>query len=562
MGVRPTVTTLAELLGGEAAPARAVPESLARSAVGGVCLDSRLLEAGDLYLAVTGASTHGLRHAADALGRGAVAVAFDPADVAADDALGDLHDALAADGAPLVEVPGLAERAPGIAARFHGHPDRALTLVAVTGTDGKTSVCRFVAAALEALGTPCGYVGTIGWGRGDALEPTALTTPDAVTLQRLLAALRDGGARAVALEASSHALAGGRLDALAIDVAVLTNLGRDHLDFHGDVDAYRRAKARLFGFPGLRAVVVNGDDPFGRDLATGEGLVRGGSGDAANDPGSEGSASGDGPLRFVYGVDDRSDDGAGRGGAEITVSDLAVSDRAASDVGAAADDVVRIVARDVRATADGLAFTLVDGDARLAVDSPLLGRFNVANLLACHGTARALGHAAKPVAAALGTLRAPAGRMERFSAEARPVVVVDYAHTPQALTAAIAATRAHCAGALWVVFGCGGDRDRGKRAPMGRAAEAADHVVVTDDNPRGEASADIIRMVLAGMASPARATVVPDRRGAIAHAIRSAAADDVVLVAGKGHEDYQIVGDTRLSLSDRAAVGELLAEAC
>jgi len=549
------VITLAELLGDDVdAPPAA---GLGARVPGGVCLDSRLLEAGDLYLAVGGASTHGFRFAADALERGAVAVAVDPADVARfDGALAETYRGLVASGAPLVEVADLARRAPFLAARFHAHPDRALTLVAVTGTDGKTSVCRFVATALEALGTPCGYIGTIGWGRGDALASTALTTPDAVTLPRMLAALRDGGARAVALEASSHALAARRLDALALDVAVLTNLGRDHLDFHGDIASYRDAKARLFDFASLSAIVVNGDDPFGRDLAANDTSPLDATPDAAS-----GTAA---PARVLYTVQAETREVDGRRDATDRVTGDTGGDGTVDVSGAvgAGADVVRVHASDIRATADGLAFMLVDGDCRVRVESPLMGRFNVANLLACHGALRALGHAPERAAAVLGTIRPPAGRMERFAASGRPTVVVDYAHTPQALAAAIAAARAHCTGALWVVFGCGGDRDPGKRAPMGRAAESADHVVVTDDNPRGEASADIIAMVLDGMREPARATVVPGRRDAIAHAVRGAASDDVVLVAGKGHEDYQIVGDTRLALSDRVCVDELLAEAC
>ena len=544
--------TLAELLapsadadgqgsapGDRAAGGAPVPAGLASSRIGDVCLDSRLVEPGALYLAVGGGSTHGLLHAAEALARGAVAVALDPADlVRGADRSGDAarlvrvteaHAALRAAGAPLVEVGDLAARAPLLAARLHAHPDRALTLVAVTGTDGKTSVCRFVAAALEALGTPCGYVGTLGWGRGDALERTALTTPDAVSLQGILARLRDGGARAVALEASSHALATGRLDALALDVAVLTNLGRDHLDYHGDVASYARAKARLFDFPTLAAVVLNGDDDFGRELATAR--------ERAGAP----------STRVLYSVE------------EATAS--AGGEREPATPDAPAPHVVRAVARDVTASARGLAFTLVDGAHRARVESPLSGRFNVANLLACHGVLRALGHAPEAAAATLGRLRPVAGRMERFVAASRPTVLVDFAHTPQALAAAIDAAREHCTGALWVVFGCGGDRDRGKRAPMGRAAEAADHVVVTDDNPRTERSADIIAEVLEGMRERERATVIPDRRAAIAHAVRAAADGDVVLVAGKGHEDYQIVGDTRLAFSDRVCVGELLAEA-
>ena len=501
------------------------------TAIGGVCLDSRDVEPGDLYVAIGGATTHGIRHALDAVRRGALAVAIDPVDIASfgPEAAAAL-EALLEQRVPVVEVPALASRAPDIASRFHGYPDRALTLVAVTGTDGKTSVCRFVADALSTLGAPCGYIGTLGWGMGDSLDETALTTPDALALRRMLAALRREGARAVALEASSHALATERLAGLDIDVAVLTNLGRDHLDFHGDVDAYRAAKARLFDWPSLSAVVLNGRDAFGLELAA------------------------------------RLADGRPEVERTVYLAPANESDGPDAEAEPAPSPVRQIAARDVRTEAGGLSFTLVDGEETRHVASSLAGRFNVDNLLACHGVLRSLGYETAAAAGALARLAPVAGRMERFTAAAesgsRPTVIVDYAHTPQALAAALAAARDHCAGELWVVFGCGGDRDRGKRAPMGRAAEAADRIVVTDDNPRREASADIIEAVLGGMHDRHRAEVVPDRAGAIAHAVRAAGEGDVVLVAGKGHEDYQIIGERRLALSDRVCVHELLAEAC
>lgn len=496
-----TSMTLGELF----ASIAAVDPLLASIEITGVQLDSRAIREGDLYLALRGATTHGILHAADAVQRGARAVAVD----ATDDV--DLI-AQVADGTPLIKVPDLARRAGPLAGRLHGHPDRTMCLLAVTGTDGKTSVCRFIAAALESLGTRCGYIGTLGWGLGDSLESTALTTPDATALVTMLATLREQGAQAVALEASSHGLATGRLDGLDLDVGVLTNFGRDHLDYHGDLENYRRAKAALFEWPTLTAAVLNGNDALGRALD-----------DSLQSRRPE-------VERYVFRRE--------------------------------ADETSRIAAESVQATPRGLSFMLVDGDTRRAVDSALIGRFNVDNLLACHGALRALGHSPEEAAGALAGLKPVAGRMERFAAEDRPTVIVDYAHTPQALSAAIDAARAHCAGVLWVVFGCGGDRDRGKRAPMGKAAEAADRIVVTDDNPRRETSADIIAAVLQGMEAPGQATVIADRASAIAHAVRCASADDLVLIAGKGHEDYQIVGDQRLAFSDRDCVDALLAEAC
>jgi len=539
-GKKPTGMTLRELLAADersgAVPAQddvtegdhETATAVAGITVTGLQLDSRRVEPGDLYLALRGAQTHGLHFAANAIDRGAVAVAIDADDSSSMDAamLATL-EALRAQGFPVVDVPALASRSASLATRLHGHPDRLLTLVAVTGTDGKTSVCRFIADALERLGTPCGYIGTLGWGRGDDLSATQLTTPDAPALIGMLAALRDRGAVAVALEASSHGLATGRLDRLDLDVAVLTNLGRDHLDFHGDEASYRRAKARLFAWPSLSSVVLNGDDGFGRELA--DEL-------AENRPEL---------AQFVYRL------AAGTPAPVDTT--IGRADAATRRTG--------ILAADVQPTSRGLSFTLIDDGVHHRLESPLVGRFNVDNLLACHGVLRALDVASTEAANVLVTLKPVPGRMERFTADERPTVVVDYAHTPQALVAALGAAREHCKGELWVVFGCGGDRDRGKRAPMGRAAERADRIVVTDDNPRSEASADIIAEVLAGMRDPALATVIADRASAIAHAVAAARAEDVVLIAGKGHEDYQIVGDQHLLLSDRHCVTALLAEA-
>ncbi len=481
-------------------------EDVAGLRVTGLSLDSRTVRPGDLYLALPGRATHGLVHAGDAVRRGAVAIATVPGAL-------DAHpDARGA--APLVEIDGLAALAGPLARAFHDAPDTAMKLVAVTGTDGKTSVCRFVAEALAALGGPAGYIGTIGWGlvtgseRTDRLEDTALTTPDAVELVRMLAALRDAGARTVALEASSHGIAEGRLDGTSLDVAVLTNLGRDHLDYHGTVEAYAAAKARLFDMPGLSAAVLNADDALGRDVAA--------------------------ALRT-------------RGAAAPAVTSFSAR-------GGPAD----VRASDIVQDASGLAFTLGDGAARLTVHSTLLGRFNVENLLACHAVLRALGHGAERAAAALGELRPVPGRMQRVAVEADdragPTGIVDFAHTPGALAAAIAATRAHCQGRLHVVFGCGGDRDPGKRAPMARAAEAADSVIVTDDNPRTERPEAIVADIVAGLSRPDAARVVHDRARAIELAVAAADDTDVVLVAGKGHESYQVVGTERRDFDDREAL--------
>lgn len=501
--------TLATLLEGMS------DDELPAIAVQGVCLDSRLVEPGDLYLAVAGASTHGLRFAQAAVDAGAVAVAYSPEALQAHSAF---VESLQDTALPLLAIDALESRCATIATRFYESPDHSLTLIAVTGTDGKTSVCRFIAQALSDCDQPCGYIGTLGWGMGDALHSTELTTPDAVTLRRMLAALRDQGATAVALEASSHGLAEGRLDGLALDIAVLTNLGRDHLDYHKTLEAYRDAKARLFAWPGLTAMVVNGCDAFGQQLLT----------------------SAPGLQKFAY---------------------YSLADGKACDPATEASEAVRVLADDVVANDNGLQFVLREGTHSGDVSSPLLGRFNVDNLLACYASLRACGVAANQARHSLRAVAPVAGRMERFGRQGGTTVVVDFSHTPQALAVAIDAARVHCKGQLWVVFGCGGDRDPGKRAPMAAAAEAADHVILTDDNPRTERSENIINDALKGFRHPEAVTVIADRALAIDHAISHAATNDLVLIAGKGHENYQIIGSTRHPFSDRVEVQAALERA-
>ncbi|MBX2837017.1 MAG: UDP-N-acetylmuramoyl-L-alanyl-D-glutamate--2,6-diaminopimelate ligase [Gammaproteobacteria bacterium] len=475
----------------------------------GVCLDSRLVQSGDLYLCISGYSTHGLEFVEQALANGAVAVATDSGSLQKHPYAADL---LSRHQIPTVEVPDLKQSVGALAARFYDDPSRCLSVVAVTGTDGKTSVCRFVADALVELNVSCGYIGTLGWGVTNALKPSALTTPDAVSLQRMLASMVDEGVHVVALEASSHGIAEGRLDAVHVEIAVLTNLGRDHLDYHGSVEAYAAAKLKLFQKANLGCAVVNINDSLGQRIAVGD-----------------------------CGID-----------ATVRRVTFSTDDSVAANV----------MARNIQLNAAGIAFDLVDDTHTQAVQSQLMGRFNVDNLLACHAVLTVLGQAANDAIRAVEQVSPVLGRMETFTGDVRPLVVVDYAHTPQALGAALRAVKEHCSGQLWVVFGCGGDRDPGKRASMGSVAEIADNVVVTDDNPRTEQPAHIRAQIIAGMSEPDRAIEIGDRHQAIRHAIDNAQAQDLILVAGKGHEDYQIVGEQRLIFSDRIAVQELLEEAC
>ncbi|MFT4045507.1 MAG: UDP-N-acetylmuramoyl-L-alanyl-D-glutamate--2,6-diaminopimelate ligase [Solimonas sp.] len=470
--------------------------------VTGVEIDSRRVAAGDLFLACRGsAATHGLAHLEQALRRGAAAVAWEPTRGYGEPDI----------GIPQIAVPDLALRAGEIAARFHGHPSEHLYCVGVTGTDGKTSTAYLIAQALDALNHPCAYIGTIGLGRVGRLEKNTHTTPDPVTLQQWLARLRDDGVRACAMEVSSHALDQQRVAGVCLRTAVLTNVTRDHLDYHGTVENYAAAKHRLFEREALASAVLNRDDAYGARWA---------------------DELGERVQVIRYGIGGGTPAGA------------------------------YLIARDLQLSVAGLAFTVDShfGSARLV--SRLLGRFNVHNLLAALGALIAHDMPLANAVEALEKARTVPGRIEGFRGpRVRPLVVVDYAHTPEALRQVLAAVRAHATGRLHVVFGCGGDRDRGKRPLMGAAAvELADRVTVTDDNPRSEAPEAIVNDILAGLSASGRAAtqVIHDRAEAIRSAVAGAAGDDVVVIAGKGHEDYQIYGSEVRAFSDRTFVAELV----
>jgi UDP-N-acetylmuramoyl-L-alanyl-D-glutamate--2,6-diaminopimelate ligase len=384
-----------------------------------------------------------------------------------------------------------------IAARFHGDPSAAMTVVGVTGTSGKTSTVQLLAQAFTQLGKRAATIGTLGAGLHGALRTGDRTTPDVIRVHGLMAGFRDAGATHVAMEVSSHALDQHRVDGIRFDVAVFTNLTRDHLDYHGTMEAYGAAKAKLFAWPGLRAAVINVDDAFGRELAT-------------------------------------------RVPAGVRVIRCGI-DNADADVRAG----------DVRTHPDGIDFHLATPWGEAEVHSALLGRFNVANLLAVAGVLGALDVPFAKIHDALQALQPINGRMNRLGGGALPLVVVDYSHKPDALEQVLAALRAHCDGQLICVFGCGGERDAGKRPIMGAIAERmADSVIVTDDNPRGEDGDAIVAQIVAGMRAPERATVMRDRARAIDMAIAQAHAGDVVLIAGKGHETYQEIGGAKHPFDD------------
>ena len=405
-----------------------------------------------------------------------------------------------------IAVAGLRDRLGAMADTFHDRPSARMTTIGVTGTSGKTSTVQLLAQALELNGVRAGTIGTLGAGPYGRPRPTGFTTPLVLTTHALLAELRDEQVDAVAMEVSSHALDQGRVDGVHFAVAVFTNLSRDHLDYHPDMAHYGATKARLFAMPGLRAAVVNLDDAFGRELV-------------ATLPAS---------LRLVG--------TSARGAAEAAVR--------ASDV--ALDEA-------------GLSFTLHLAGGEYPVASSLLGRFNVDNLLAVAGVMLALGHDHRGIASTLGRLQPIPGRMNRFGGGERPLVVVDYSHKPDPLEQALQSLRGHLRGRLVCVFGCGGERDAGKRAEMAAIAERlADEVVITDDNPRGEDGDAIVAGIMEGFARPDRVLVERDRRAAITGAIARARAGDIVLVAGKGHEDYQEVAGVKHPFDDTVVAREAL----
>ncbi len=468
--------------------------------VADLTLDSRQVRPGAAFLACRGRSHHGLDFARAAVDAGARAVLWEPAP--------GVHAPQLPASVLVVAVPELSAQAGFIADRFFGAPSARLAVTGITGTNGKTTCAWLLAEALNASGRPCAYLGTLGLGVAGHVVAGTHTTPDAVSLHRQLAQLRDEGALAVAMEVSSHALDQHRCAGVRFHVAVFTNLSRDHLDYHGDLKNYAAAKSRLFEWPTLSARVINVDDPLGLELAA--------------------RAPADSPLIVT---------------------------------GRRTDPAERVPgARYIRALRSahqpqGLEIALDTSWGKALLRSPLIGDFNVDNLLTVLGVLLANGMALEAACSALAQCQAPPGRMQVVGGGALPLGIVDYAHTPDALDSALRAARAHCAGRLLCVFGCGGDRDRGKRPQMGQVAETlADELYVTDDNPRGENPQRIVAEILGGLRHPELAHVEHDRAAAIAGAISAASAGDVVLVAGKGHEDYQLIGDRRRAFSDLAQV--------
>ncbi len=461
-----------------------------------ITLDSRAVTSGCLFVALKGTQQHGLTYAKVAQAQGAVAVIWESDEIVSIENL----------TIPLFEIAGLRDHLGLIADRFYGSPSQSLSVVGITGTDGKTSVSHFIAQALE----QCAVIGTLGVGTLDNLQKATHTTPDVLHVHQHLQEMKNQGVEAIAMEVSSHALDQGRVANVAFDVAVLTNLSRDHLDYHKTIEAYADAKEKLFHWDGLKAVVLNLDDAFGYKLSTRTKNVIGyGIGKVENYP--EGS----------------------------------------------------LVAENAKLTSQGVSAQVHYGNEQGELSVAVLGRFNLSNLLAALGAMIGLGLPLQDAIAKLNKVQTVAGRMEKVahSEMSDVLTVVDYAHTPNALGTILKALREHTKNNLICVFGCGGDRDTGKRPLMATVAEqCADVVIVTDDNPRTENPQKIMQDIVAGFEKPELVTVEHDRASAIKHALKQAKAGDAVLIAGKGHENVQILATGSVPFSDREQANKVLQE--
>lgn len=472
-----------------------------------LCEDSREAKPGDLFIARRGAISDARQFVGDALTKGAAAVLYEVAD-----GQGLSMQSLQAwdPNVPLLPVNRIDEILGTLAKRFFNDPTRNMAVIGVTGTNGKTSTTQYIAQALRALQLPCGVIGTLGYGM-DELTPTVHTTPDVITLNRYCSQFKDEGARAVAMEVSSHALEQKRIAGIHLHMGILTNLTRDHLDYHQTMAAYAKAKRKLFTHSGLKLAIINADDEFGLDLL---------------------KSLPDNLSKLAYAL---SKPVKGLGNiAQIYATDIALSNR-------------------------GLHFKVETPIGRIAVETTLLGQFNVANVLATIGALLSLNFSITDIEAVLPLLQSVNGRMQMLGGQSKPRVVIDYAHTPDALAQVLLAIKAHNPERIICIFGCGGDRDKGKRPFMGKIAETySDYCIITNDNPRHEKPLRIAEEIVAGMTQKSQRTIILDRKEAILEGINKAKLNDIVLIAGKGHEAYQQIGDMKYPLSDVEIALEVL----
>lgn len=468
-------------------------------------LDSRISLPNSLFFAVSGQHFDGRDFIEQAIKNGAVAC-LQEAEIKPEIQIAEYNGKQI----PIISIHNLTQKLGVITSRFYSHPSKQLKMIGVTGTNGKTSICHYLAQALTNAQQKCALLGTAGIGFIDDLEVCALTTPNALEIQSYLANFYQKGAAAVSMEASSHGLEQGRTSGVAFDIAVFTNLTHEHLDYHGSLENYFAAKKRLFTSPGLKTAIINSDNEYGRRLV---------------------NELNDSLDIYTYGIE------------------------ANNEV-----DLNKHIAAQIRkVNPNGIEVHLQTPWGSANANIPLLGRFNVSNCLAVITCLCVLGIDLREAIAYIEQLKGVLGRMECFGGEQLPLVVVDYAHTPDALANALQELKSCCTGKLWCVFGCGGNRDQYKRQIMGEIAKQhADHIVLTNDNPRQESPEKIVADIQVGIGQSADLVVELDREKAITHAINQALVNDVVLVAGKGHEDYQIIGDQRRPFKDQTIVYDVL----
>lgn len=479
----------------------------ANTMISGLSLDSRFIKPGDLFFAMRGLQRHGLEYSQYAIANGAAAIAWEPDQSVKRDSLPCVI--------PCVPIPALQQKVGVIAQRFYHHPSVNINVIGVTGTDGKTSVSQFIAQTFEQLKISCGVIGTLGYGVYPDFIAASHTTPDAIRIQGLLHDFFEKKVVNAVIEASSHGLKQGRLNGVAMSTAVFTNLGRDHMDYHSSLEDYGNAKTILFHMPHLQSAVINIDDEFGCRLAS--------------------------DLDRQVNVIRYSCSNQGLGSRIPGFGSY-------------------IYAQRIHATQDATVIEVNSSWGNATIESKLCGRFNVSNIFAAMGALLASGFPFQDTVKAISLVQTVPGRMERVTNHKNaPTVIVDFAHTPQALKNVLQVVREQCVGKLWCVFGCGGDRDPGKRALMAQAAEQfADYIVVTDDNPRSEDPAGIAEGVISGFSSSANYSLVHDRQQAIAYAIHGAACEDTVVIAGKGHEAIQITKDTQAPFDDKKIAAAFL----
>ncbi len=497
-----SMTTVDQLLSGFAV--KGVVPALP---ITGITSNSQAVSQGNLFIAQAGLSRHAIDFVVDAVESGAVAVLYDVDDPYCQQRVPLLQKQVDVDW---IALPGLQQLTGEIASRYYGAPSQRCRLIGITGTDGKTSVTHLLVQALVKLKEPVGSIGTLGYGLANHLTMTNYTTPDAITLQSLLFELVEQGCKTLVMEVSSHALEQYRVSGCDFNIAVLTNLGSDHLDYHGSRQHYAAAKSALFEFSSLNNRVLNLGDQFGRELASkhaSEGVI-------------------------TYSADQQKEYKA--------------------DVGLL----------DSQMSSEGLRVSITTPVGPIKVQSSLIGQFNIDNLLACASVLVDLGYSASQIQEAMQGLQPIPGRMQYFPAlPHQAAVVIDFAHTEQALAACLASLKDTCQGEIYCVFGCGGDRDQSKRPKMGRVAEQfSQHVFITDDNPRNEAPEAIARDILTGFEQPQKVRVIHDRQMAIETAISQASENDLVVIAGKGHEQIQIMGEQRLPFSDARVVRQVRQE--